>query len=240
LKFNIIHANIVRQKNRGDEKMNKSVYQYISELNKANAEIANSQSLINEKNEQYRREIAPYEESIIVQNNKKSEIKGISVYASFQEILKQLAKMWNTTPEDLVITYNTSYDCTSNYNYAKDNAKKFNNMRANARQIIAFNFYVLSRLNNSSQFAGFKSCIPIDTLQLDNKPLSLHLEAKIFETDGEDFNVGIIIDDLNQLLLKFPLHSLVDMNTGEIKDEQSKAIIDASEIYRKQTLTSAM
>ena len=224
--------------------MNKGIYDYLKDLRAANIELTNAENSIQIETQKYNEAIAPHKATISAQKEKIAEIRDISVFAGLKEILNQLAKIWETSPEDLDISYDTSYDFTTYYNNAKENAKRFNNIRANARQIVALNFLIACRRNKvkglPNAFTKIKSCIPIDTIQLDNKPLSLHMEAQLFETDGTDFDVKLTIDDIDQLLLKFPLHSLIDMESGEVKSDEAQAIINAGEIHRKQILNQTM
>jgi len=222
--------------------MIKSIYDYLEDINKNNRLIASNEKIIREKTEEFNRSLTSYHESINDLKDENNKIQTMTIKAELSEVLRNFAKIHGVAVEDIRVTYSSDLDLkTFDENTAKNYESNFNRDKykfPSRLKLLIFIEFPRETSQYLNRFETINTKINLDAIQKDGLMFVQHIAAKTLSTDKKEFDVKILIDDINQLIIETKLQMLIynDSHKGMMPFNHScKAIIDASEVYNQKT-----
>lgn len=218
--------------------MNKTVYDYLADMEAGFQTIVDTSNLMKAKSESYQQEMKSYQDKIEKTKQKIQVINERQVIAELRDIFIATAKEWGVSPNDMVVNYATKWDkvvafSELNKYEATKNANAFNAEKGQATNTMLLNFDIEYQENGVTKK---KKRIPINMpmtfLQKDGKPFRSHITAKVFSSDNCVIQ-KLMIDDINQVLLTYQLRELVKLEGSQFVpcNDLAMNILDSSVLY---------
>lgn len=224
--------------------MKNSVFDCIKKLEEVNVVKYEVGVKLAEERAHYAEIVRPLNKTLEQCENAIELINEKVFVAEFNDIIGRLASQKGVLPEELDVTYRTSFDFnTWSKDIANDQIDYFNRVREKTRLPIHIFFTIGKRgseLDGNDSF-GFSSVVPINTQQKDGRNLGKHMEAKLSSVNKFDNKVNIEIDDLTQLVLPFKFKALTKDVEGKIVpvDDVALAILNACDDYNLKQVEMA-
>ena len=212
--------------------MNHSVKAYIEEIKDRASIIDSAKQFIEKETTKYKQAVEPLEKSIQRQNLEIDHIQNAEVRAELRDIISEIAKEWETTPEKITTK------CFAYFSHTPTKAKTIYNGVKELSGKYLLNFSISAK-EGVTHYTAFSSNVNPSDVQLDGNPISKYL---LFAGSGSHGSKEKTLGDteINNMVIKFNVGDLVG-NNGKVKETGcAQSIINACELYSKKHLTPTM